>query len=175
MNFIDLKREVLSVTHNDITYTKEVYKSTSLITGVSDAAHPAWTSTQEYLTGEYVVVPELKAIYRSTSTNTDKFPLEYLGSDWVFWGFINSYNMFASDENIGSHTTGEDIVITLDFSQMNTLALLDIEFEGSMNITQTNNLDESEVYNKDISSRDISCTDFAEYCYKDIKQRKKSL
>ena len=170
MNFVDLKRENLTVTYNDVTYTKEMYKTATSITGVVDEDHNNWDVATNYTVGQYCIVPELKSIYKSASAHAGKFPPAYLNSDWTFWGFVNSYNMFAADENIGSKTVGVTSM-TFDFNQMNTIALIDIDFIGNLNISQVDSSSSQEVLNFNISSRDISCSTFAQYCFKAIKSK----
>lgn len=173
MNFVDLKKQSLSKIEDDITYIKEFYILAKTVTGTdTDESHEHWLVDTPYTTGQYCIVPELKSIYRATEDNEGKFPLAASNSSWVFWGFINSCNMFACDENIGSKTTGTDIVITLDFSNMNTLALLDINF-SSVQIKQVNNSDASIVKDLTISGVDIACGNFAQYCYSHMKHTKK--
>lgn len=64
MNFVELKTENLSVVHNGITYTKEIFKTTDFITGVVDDIYPNWDGDTEYTVDTYVIVPELKSIYK---------------------------------------------------------------------------------------------------------------
>jgi len=132
MNYIEPKTETLSVTYNDITYETTYYKPATTISGVVDESHSNWAVGTTYATGDYVIVPELKRIYRSTSnSNVGNFPLEIDTTDWVDFGAINSYLMFATDEDIGSQTSGTDGYLEFDFSQSNTIAGLDLEFTTS--------------------------------------------
>lgn len=128
MNYIDPLTEELSVTYNDITYTTEYFKPATTISGVTDESHGDWSVGTTYATGDYVIVPELKRIYRSASdSNVGNFPLANTDL-WVDYGSINSYNMFASDEDIGSVTSGTDGFLEFDFSKCNTIAGLDLDF-----------------------------------------------
>ena len=170
MNCVDLKKETLSATYNNVTYSKEFYAPAISVTGVLDENHPSWNHATAYLVDAYVIIPELKSIYRCSVNNTGKFPAGN-PSSWTFWGYLNSVNMFACDENIGSKTIGTNVVITLPFSQCNTLAIVDTDF-SFVNIKQINN-DTSEEVNFTINSRDISCPSFAEYCYKPIDHKRK--
>lgn len=171
MNYVDLKKETLSVTYNNVTYSKEFYAPAISVTGVVDETHPAWNSTADYVVDDYVIVPELKSIYRCSVNNTGKFPVGNLNS-WTFWGYLNSVNMFACDENIGAKTIGVDVIVTLPFSQSNTLGIVDTDF-SFVNIKQINNDTSEEVVNFTTSSRDISCGSFAEYSYKPVDHKRK--
>ncbi len=129
MTYIDPLIETLSVTYNDIEYSADYYKTPIKITGVIDEVHSNWLVGTTYNTGDYVIVPELKRIYRSTAdSNAGNFPLATLNTKWVDYGNINSYNMVASDENIGSQTVGTDGVIEFDFSKSNAITGIDLDF-----------------------------------------------
>ena len=129
MNFLDPKTTSLSVTYNDITYTTSYYNPAVKITGVTDQAYSDWAVGTTYNIGDYVIVPELKRIYRSASaSNVGKFPLAYLDTDWVDYGVLNSYAMFATDENIGSKTTGTDSIFEFNFFASNTIVGTDLDF-----------------------------------------------
>lgn len=164
MNFVDLKREKLTVTHAGITYSKEFYIPASNVTGIVTETYPNWDISVPYAQGDYVIVPELKSIYKSSSNNTGKFPPSD-DSTWTFWGFTNEMNMFSCDENLGSQTVGTNVVVTMPFNQSNVLAIVDTNF-STVNIKQIDNNTNEEIKNFDIKSRDISCKSFAEYCYK---------
>lgn len=171
MDFVDLKRETLTVTYGGVTYSKELYVSATSVTGIVNESHPSWNIATAYTVGAYVIVPELKSIYKSGSANTGIFPPSD-STVWTWWGFINSMNMFTCDENMGSQTIGTNAVITIPFNQNNVLAILDIDF-STLNIKQISNITSEEIKNIDINSRDISCSSFAAYCYiKTLLQRK---
>ena len=172
MNFVNLKTEKLTVVYDGITYTKEFYTSATSVTGLAVEAHAAWSATTTYDIGAYVVVPELKSIYKSSANgNLGIFPPSQSES-WTFWSYTNEMNMFACDENIGSQASGTDVVVTMPFNQSNVLAFVDTDF-STVNVKQIDNDTNEEVMNIDINSRDISCSSFAEYCYKKtILQRK---
>ena len=171
MNFVNLKRETLSITYGGVTYSKELYISATSVTGIVDELYPSWNVSTPYAMGDFVIVPELKSIYKSGSSNTGKFPPSD-STVWTWWGFINSMNMFTCDENMGSQTVGTDAVITIPFNQNNVLAIIDTDF-STLNIKQINNDTNEEIKDFNINSRDISCSSFAEYCYKKtLLQRK---
>lgn len=171
MNIVDLKRETLSVTYGGVTYSKELYVSATSVTGIADESYPSWNVSTPYAIGDFVIVPELKSIYKSGSSNTGKFPPSD-STVWTWWGFINSMNMFTCDENMGSQTIGTNAVITIPFNQNNVLAIIDTDF-STLNIKQISNITSEVIKDKNINSRDISCSSFAEYCYKKtVLQRK---
>lgn len=74
MNFVNLKRESLVVTYNNIVCSKELYVTASSVTGIANESYPNWNTTTTYAVGDFVIVPELKSIYKSASSNTGKFP-----------------------------------------------------------------------------------------------------
>lgn len=172
MNFVNLKREKLTVTYAGVTYSKEFYIPAISITGIVNETHPNWNATTTYTVGAYVIVPELKSIYKSgLNNNIGIFPPSD-STSWTFWGFVNSMNMFACDENLGSQTVGTNVVVTIPFNQNNVLAIVDTNF-STVNIKQIDNDTNEAINDLDIISRDISCSSFAEYCYKKtILQRK---
>lgn len=178
MNFVDLQKETLSVAHNAKSYYKTFYKGAISITGVVDEDYPQYSPTEEYVVGDMVIVPELKSIYASTAgdvdaPNTGNFP-PAATTKWTFYSYVNSQNMFALDENIGSKTVGTDIEIVLDFSMINTLGLTDIDFE-SLHVKQVYN-ETGEIWDEfDVSSKDVSFKDFAEYCFKPVKKKRKTI
>lgn len=171
MNYVELKKETLSVTYNNVTYSKEFYAPAISVTGVVDETHPSWNDTAAYTVDDYAIVPELKSIYRCSVNNTGKFPAGN-PSFWTFWGYLNSVNMFACDESIGSKTIGTDVVVTLPFSRCNTLAIVDTDF-SFVNIKQINNKTSEEVVNFTKNSRDISCASYSEYFYKPVDTKRK--
>ncbi len=172
MNFVDLKREKLTVTYAGVTYTKEFYIPATTVTGITNESYANWNVNTTYASGAYVIVPELKSIYKSSAdSNAGVFPPSNTDK-WTFWSYVNNMNMFACDENIGSQTKGTNVVITIPFNQSNILALVDTDF-SILNIKQIDLDSNEEIVNIDVNSRDISCSTFAEYCYKEtILQRK---
>ncbi len=161
MNFVNLKRQTFTVTSAGVTYSKEFYTPAISVTGVENETHPNWNATATYAEGAYVIVPELKSIYKSgLNNNTGIFPPSD-STSWTWWGFINSMNMFTCDENLGSQTVGTNVVVTIPFNQNNVLAIVDTNF-STVNIKQIDN-DTNEVINDlDIISRDISCSLFSD-------------
>jgi hypothetical protein len=177
MNFVDLKTEILSVEHNGITYTKTIYKSAASITGAADENHPIWDANTNFKIGDFCIVPELKSIYKSSfgteqTPNKDIFPPANT-SKWIWFGYINSANMFAMDEHIGSSTKGVDMVITLDFNMLNTLALVDVNFV-SLQIKQINNKTQEELI-QNINGIVFAGRSFAEVMYNPRKRIKKAI
>jgi len=128
MNYVNPNTQQLSVTYDSITYYANYYKPATLLTGVVDEAYSNWAAGTTYAVGDFAIIPELKRIYRSASENTGKFPAIENSIDWVFWATLNSYNMFASDINIGSKTNGTNKVMEFDFSRSDTIAGLDLDF-----------------------------------------------
>ena len=128
MNYIEPKTTTLSVTNNDIVYSVDYYKVPTTISGVTDESHANWNVATSYAVGDYAIVPELKRIYRASVANTGVFPLSDT-SKWVDYGAINSYRMFATDEDIGSQTSGTNGYLEFDFSKCNAISGLDLDFD----------------------------------------------
>lgn len=133
MQFVNPKTETLIATYNDITYTSVYYKPAFTITGVAADIHPNWAVGTTYNVGDYVIIPDLKRVYRSTAASNLGFypPAEVATAEipkWVDYGNINSYAMFATDENIGGVTTFTDGVLEFDFSKSDTIAGVDLNF-----------------------------------------------
>ena len=128
MNYVKPLENNLSVVYNGITYEVSYYKPPLTLTGITDETYPEWAVGTTYNVGDYVKIDALKKIYRSTlASNTGNYPLADT-VNWVDYGSLNSYNMFCSDENIGSTTTGTDSVMTFDFSGSDTVAFIDVNF-----------------------------------------------
>jgi len=127
MNYVNPLLTELSITSNDIEYTENYYTPTTYLTGVTDEAYSDWLVGTAYNVGDYVIVPELKRIFRSATSHTGTFPPSD-STVWQDWGVVNSYAMFASDSNIGSLTTGTDSIMEFDFSQSDTIVGVDLNF-----------------------------------------------
>jgi len=120
--------QTLSVSQNGFDYKKTIYQQPDKLTGVDDGSNSDYDSTATYNTGDYVVVPELKSIYRCTADNVSgKFPPEY-PDIWVDWGFLNSYKMLSNDEEIGAQTTGTDMFVEYAFNQLDTVGIVNTHF-----------------------------------------------
>jgi len=128
MNYIEPVSQTLSEVYDDVTYSKKYYNSAIFTENIVDETHPDWDTESIYAVGGYAIVPALKTIYRNTlEANTGKYPPAY-PEDWVVFGTVNSYCMFAADEDIGSRTTGTDMVIDLDFDKANSVVGIDLAF-----------------------------------------------
>lgn len=174
-SYVDMIQTTLSIEHAGVTYTKKYYKPAVSITGVVDETHPNYDPAAAYVEGEYCIVPELKTIYRakgaSNGSVSDNFPPAYPNL-WTDFGPINSFRMFASDENIGSTTTGTDMVIELDFKRSNTFAIVGTEFISVL-VEQIDNGTATTIHTETISGKDIGCKSFSQYFYGRKKPRKR--
>jgi len=128
MNYVKPLENNLSLTYNNINHKVSYYKPATSIIGVVDEAYSEWSAGITYNTGDYVKIDALKKIYRSSlNSNVGNHPLSDT-TKWTDYGSLNSYNMFCSDENIGSVTSGIDSVMTFDFSGSDTIAGIDLNF-----------------------------------------------
>lgn len=159
MKFASPLTQTLSVTQDNVTTEKTIYQPPKQLTGVDDGSSPDYDSTATYNTGDFVVVPELKTIYRCSADSTsNKFPPNY-PDIWVDWGYVNSYKMLSNDTEIGAQTTGTDVTISYDFNQLDTLGLVNVHF-GEMILDEIENVDSSQVSNEDVGTGDGSTKDF---------------
>ena len=140
MKYANPQTTELKVKHNDIEYKKTIYKPFNSIENVTDENYPNYDPSVTYNTGDYVIVPELKTIYKCAKDNTKGVFPSSDTSVWTEWGFINSYKMLATDEEIGSQTIGKNIVLTMDFNLSDTLGLINTYF-AHLTIEQVNNDD----------------------------------
>lgn len=171
MNYVEPKSSVLSVTYDNVTYTKNIFTIPTSISGVTDEAHSNWAVGTAYTVGQFCIIPELKTIYRCTQAHTGKFPPAFLLDYWVDWGQINSYRAFTSDENIGAKTTGTDSVFEFDFSRCDTFGAVDIDFISCL-LELIDDDTTTVVYSETIIGKDIGCLDFATYFYTDYIPKK---
>ena len=131
MNYVKPLENNLSLVYNDINYEVSYYKPATSLTGITDEAYGEWAVGTTYNTGDFVKIDALKKIYRSTlDANVGNYPLADT-INWVDYGSLNSYNMFCSDENIGSITTGTNSIMTFDFSGSDTIAGIDLSFDSA--------------------------------------------
>lgn len=165
MNFVNPNQTTLSIVNNGITYSAHYFKPATLITGVTDEAHGNWAVGTAYSVGTFVIVPELKKMYRCAVANTGVFPPSDT-SKWSDYGSINSYRMFQADDGIGSKTTGTNAVIELDFSRSDTFGLVDCKFLSVL-VELIDNDTLTTVYSHTYSGRDIGALDFGTYFYTD--------
>ncbi|RLA73481.1 MAG: hypothetical protein DRG30_06345 [Epsilonproteobacteria bacterium] len=104
------------------------YRAPTFLSGVADETHDDYDAVTIYGVGDYCIVPELKAVYKSSLLdNSDNYPPAN-PTAWTFWSPLNSYKMLAVDEFIGSKTMGNDVVLEFDFSQATACTMLDCDF-----------------------------------------------
>lgn len=157
--------ETLSVTNAGTTYSFEVFKVPTTITGVVDEDYPEYSPDATYNAGEYLIVPELKRIYRTIYDDTKGVFPPADKKKFVDYGFINSYKMFANDEQIGAVTIGKNICIETDFNCLDTIGIVDVKFI-SLKIEQIDN-DTNTTTTYNIDGKDIGCLSLGDYFYSD--------
>lgn len=163
MRYADPITQVLNVVDNGNTYSIKCYKPATTITGVVDENHPNYSATQTYNIGDFVIVPGLKRIYKCAGSSILGIFPPANTTVWTDFGFVNSYRMFAIDENIGFKTIAKDMYLKFPFSQLDTIGVVDMVFE-SLTIKHTN-LDTDETITIEVSGVDIGCSSFADYFY----------
>ena len=165
MKYVEPLTEKLTVTKDGNTFEKTIYKKFTSLSGVTDEDYPIYDDSATYNTGDYVIVDELKTIYRCAADNTSgKFPPAYPDL-WVDYGFVNSYKMLSTDEQIGSQTTSneKDITLEFEFNSCDSIGIINVRFV-TLKIEEHDE-DDNLVYEKEISGRDYGADDFNEYFY----------
>jgi hypothetical protein len=148
----------LSIVDNGVTYKKTVYQLPETLSGVTDEDYNNYDSSATYNTGDYVIVPELKTIYRCAVDSTSGVFPPSDPSKWVDYGFINSYKMFSTDEQIGAQTEDSDIVMEMSFSRCDTVGLVNVRF-ATLLIEQIDTPN-AQVTNEDVGTGDGSTKEF---------------
>ena len=168
MNYVEPLEGTLTHVYDGVEYKASYYKPATLITGATDESYTIWDGVVTFNTGEYTIVDELKTIYRSAIDTNSSYPPANPDT-WVNYGSVNSFAMFASDENIGSATTGVDIVMEFDFSKSDTFAMVDCEFVSVV----AEQLDElgNVISTETISGSDYGATTYGEYYYADKENK----
>jgi len=162
--------KTLSMVYEDVVYAVNYYLPAKLIEGVVDENYRLYTqlTTTPASAGEYIIVPELKRIYRSSADVNATFPPAN-PTTWVDYGPVNSYRMFANDEFLGSKTVGTDIVLEFDFNRLNTFAAIYMEFQ-SVVVEQIDST--GVIYTEKIRGY-RGCLSFSEYFYGGRKPRRR--
>jgi hypothetical protein len=84
-----------------------------------DPDHAEWDSGTAYVTGNIVRVTSTHKLYEAIVNNTNKFPPDNLGVEWIEIGATNLWRAF--DQKVGSQTVAETSGgITFEF-QVNSL------------------------------------------------------
>lgn len=164
MNYVEPREGTLTQLYNGVEYKATYYKPALSITGVTDESYPLWDGSATFNDGDYCILNELKTIYRSAIASNSSYP-PVNPTSWINYGPVNSFAMFASDENIGSSTSGTDMVIEFDFSKSDTFAMIDCDFKSVL----VEQLDESStvISSETISGADYSASSYGEYYYSD--------
>ena len=165
MNYVVPLESDLEVTDNDIIYKANYFQVPSLIENIVNESYSNYAAGTTYATFDYVIVPELKRIYRSSSdANVGNFPpANANASKWTDFGAINSYRAFETDINIGNVTTATDPIYEFDFSRQDSIGGVDLNFISAQmmqidtantnylstfNISFSYSINDSVVYNK---------------------------
>ena len=171
MKYAPLEKTVLSIENNDITYTKECYLTPLVISGVIDEDYPNYDANATYNTGSYVIVPELKTIYKCADDDVSGIFPPSDKTKFQDRGFINSYRMFSVDTGIGAVTVGENITMEFTFDTLDTLGLIDVDFI-SLDVEQidtSTNTRVGEVIT--VSGKDYGVDDIVQYFYSKVGEK----
>jgi hypothetical protein len=86
---------------------------------VEDATHAEWSSVTAYVIGDIVKVTSTHKLYEATANNTNQFPPDNLGVEWIEIGATNRWKAF--DAAVQSQTLADSSAgITYEF-QINSL------------------------------------------------------
>lgn len=170
MKYVQPKEITKTTTFDSITYSKAFYQIPYNYLNITDEIYPSWDISTTYNEGDYVILDDLKTIYRATTQNSGNFPIN---SDmWADYGSINSFRLSEMDRNIGNQTTGTDIVLEYDFSYCDTVAGVNLEFiEATVELI--NNDTNQVVFTKTVNSADIGCYSYGTYYYQEIRRKKR--
>ncbi len=162
--------KTLSVIHEGMVYAVTYYMPAKSIEGVTDEAYRLYAdlATTPADAGEYIIVPELKRVYRSSADANNTFPPAN-PTTWVDYGPVNSYKMFANDEFLGSKTVGENVVLEFDFNRVNAFAAIYMDFQ-SVKIEQIDAI--GVIYTETVRGY-RGCLSFSEYFYGGRKPRRR--
>ena len=156
MYYVEPKTDKITIEHNGIPYSKEIYKPFKNASGITDENYPDWDEATTYNKGDYVIMN--KRIYKSAAdNNTGNFP-PAAQDVWVDFGFVNSYRMFSIDEGIGAVTKGTDVVLEFDFVTSDTIAMIGAKWQRVI-IEQVDN-DEPPITGENLGTGDGSTKEF---------------
>ncbi len=170
MRYAVPRESTLSVTDSGVTYTKRCYTIPKSLSGVVDESYPAYDPGATYNTGDQVIVPELKTIYKCAADGVSGVFPPSDKMKWVDFGFVNSYRMLAVDEQINEKTVGTDIVMEFDFARATTIAFVNTRFD-SVQVEQIDDTTGDIVNSVQIDGRTIGCKSFSEYFFADAKYK----
>jgi len=142
------------------------YFNELLSTTLKDESYATYDETATYSTGDYVIEPNTKRIYRSAKdANTDPLDNEL---SWVDYGAVNSFRMFDEIANTQSKFTTSAIVeITANWHD--TISFLNLKGVTSIQVVQTD-LDTGDVvYDATYALKDYGVQSLYEYWYNPIK------
>jgi len=148
----------LSIERDGFTYKKVVYNPPLSLNGVTDEDYPIYSDDDTYNTGDYVIVPELKTIYRCTADNTKGVFPPASPDIWVDFGFVNSYKMLSTDEQIGAQTIGNNIEMKIEFNRCDTIGLVNTHF-GNLLLEEVDE-DAGYVTGEDVGTGDGNTKEF---------------
>lgn len=173
MYYGEPKETTLVETYSGQNKTKSFYRL-PISSNIVDENHPEWNLNDPFADGGFCIVPELKMIYQATADNTGKYPPTNLGVCWIEYSAINSAAAFDKDQNIGSKTTGTDIVIEIDFSLCDLIGLVGCMFK-SVRIEEIDNTSGETIFDKTVSGYLFGCSNFKGYFFPNITRKRVSV
>jgi len=173
MYYGEPKEITLVETYSGQNKTKSFYRL-PISSNIVDENHPEWNPNDPFTDGGFCIVPELKMIYQATADNTGKYPPTNLGVCWIEYSAINSTAAFDKDQNIGSKTTGTDIVMEIDFSLCDLIGLVGCMFK-SVRIEEIDNISGETIFDKTVSGYLFGCNNFKGYFFPNITRKRVSV
>lgn len=169
MRYMLPKTQTLSMEHNGTIYSKSYYLS-PVISGFTDENYRSYTTlaTTPASVGEFVIVPELRRIYRSAIDNNQAFPPSDTAA-WIDYGPTNSFKMLASDEFLGAKSIGENVVLEFAFNRMDTFAAIYVDFNSAL----VEQIENGAVISTETIRGYRGCLSFSEYFYGGKKPRRR--
>lgn len=139
-------------------------------TSVPETDYTAWSNSTAYVAGNRVIVVATHKIYESLTSNTNKYPPDYLEGttpDWLEIGATNAWKMFDQSYQSQTSNTGS-IVVVLKPGRINSLGLLNCD-AAAINIKLT--VDSIAVYDNDLDVALGTVNNWYEYFFNPIERK----
>lgn len=137
---------------------------------VHETDYTAWNNSTAYVAGNTVIVVATHKIYESLTSNTNKYPPDYLGGttpDWLEIGATNAWKMF--DQSYQSQTTNTgNITVVLEPGRINSLGLMNCD-AAAINVKLT--VDSVDVYDNDLEVIIGNINNWYEYFFNPIERK----
>ena len=165
MKLIRPIKQTYTATYTNFSLEKS-YFCKLLSTTITDENYLLYDETATYNSGDFVIEPNTKRVYRSVASNNTAPLTDELS--WIDWGATNSFRMFDEVANTQTKfTTTATIEITSNYHD--TLSFINLKNINDIRVIQTDLSTNTVVYDKTFSLRDYGVSSLYEYWYSDIK------